>query len=865
LNLFGRKEEQQPVSLLFSSFLFFLIFLFVSILQMSFLERPTSSDAVVFPEGAPAIDFPFPLDWWQKQAIVASHSGKNTLITAKTGSGKTLPAEELIVAAIKAEERVLYLNPIKSLSNQKYDDMKGLLKKYGSKASVGILTGDIKSNPEADVVIMTAEILLNHLYKRETATSSLGTAGQFTLERVTAVVIDEAHYINDPERGHVWEEILILLPAHIRLMMLSATLESPELFAEWVGKARQRPIVLLQTTHRVVPLVHGIYDPMMSPLPIRTLKEGDEAPLQIEVYKAWQKDRDSRFKSHDEWKDKVRAAGKSGDIVAGSKDKVKLQSFTHTLNECVSLLAERDLLPALFFLFSRKECERNAEQIQGSLISGKTSADVRNLIRHHLHRHEELQKLPQYHQLTSLLERGIGFHHSGLLPLLKEIVELLFARGLIKVLFCTETFAVGLNMPARTVVFLDLKKPAGGGGFRPLRPDEYIQMAGRAGRRGKDTQGLVLYLPAREPVNPDELRFSMAGGLVPLTSRLQFHYNFILKAIHASKRGEDKEDRLPVWESVIQNSYWKVQSLRALELYETQVAALRTRVATTAPSEAHMRAMEEKEVLETQVRTTKHATQRRAREALATWTEAHKGSAWTTVSEKVRLYKKHAEELAAEESSLIAMRKPAETSRVSYLMKALEAWKAITLDESGVPTLTEFGTMATEANEGNPLLLAKLYESGLLKDAKPEEIVGVLATFIVDREALDKSVDPSELNITTRMASTLFQIDKWAQEGIAIDTKYGIHSPEEFWCLSTFWIGIASEWMMDATAPELLSRYEVYEGNLMKGLLKLASLVNEWITIATYKADVDMLHRLRTTPEYLLRGIAQPESLYLRL
>lgn len=828
---------------------------------MPFLEIPTASDPIVLPEGVPVIPFSFSLDWWQKQAILASRTEKDVLITAKTGSGKTLPAEELIVSSVQAGQRVLYLNPIKSLSNQKYDDMKGLLKKHAAKASVGILTGDIKSNPEADVVIMTAEILLNHLYKRETATAALGTAGQFTLDRVTAVVIDEAHYINDPDRGHVWEEILILLPPGIRLLMLSATLKDPELFAEWVGTARKRPIVLLQTTHRVVPLIHGIYDPTLSPLPMRILKEGDEAPLQLDVYKTWLKDREARFKSHDEWKDKVRAAGKSGDTIAGSKDKVKLQSFTHTLNECVTLLLERDLLPALFFLFSRKECERYAEQIQGTLIDGGTSANVRNLIKHHLHRYPDLLKLPQYHQITTLLERGIGFHHSGLLPLLKEIVELLFAKGLIKVLFCTETFAVGLNMPARTVVFLDLKKPTAGG-FRALRPDEYIQMAGRAGRRGKDTRGLVLYMPARNPVEMEELRYAMAGSLVPLTSRLQFHYNFILKAIHASRR---KESEAPVWEAVVKNSYWKVQSLRAVEAYEAEVAMIRARVGTVAPPEEQIKAIEEKEVLETQVRTTRNAPQKRAKAALAVWTESHVGTAWTTIAEKVRLYKKQTSELSAAEASLAVMRKPAEASRISHLLKALEAWKAVTLDEAGVPTLTDFGTMATEANEGNPLLLAKLYESGLLKMATPAEIVGTLATFIVDKEAMDKSEDPSKLNITERMSSILFEIDKWAQDGIAIDAKYGIQSPEDFWCLSTFWISIATEWMMDATAPELLARYEVYEGNLMKGLLKLASLVNEWITIATYKADVEMLHTMRGTPEYLLRDIAQPESLYLRL
>lgn len=825
---------------------------------MSFLHVPTSSDSVATPEGEPAISYNFPLDWFQKRAIQAIHDRHDVLITAKTGSGKTLPAEYQIAFSLKEGKKVLYINPIKSLSNQKYGDMKTLFPDN----STGILTGDIKSNPEADIIVMTAEILLNHLYKRETTTAKLGAAGQLSLADVGAVVVDEAHYINDPDRGHVWEEILILLPTTIRLVLLSATLAAPEQFANWIGTARRHSIVLLKTSHRVVPLIHGIYDPTQSPLPMRILKEGDEAPLNLDTYKTWLKDRESRFKSHDDWKDKVRAAGRAGESVAGSTGKVKLHAFQHTLNECVSLLKEKDLLPALFFLFSRKECERYAEQIEGTLLSSDQTASVKHMIGFHLHRYTTLLTLPQYHQITRLLERGIGFHHSGLHPLLKEMVELLFTKGFLKVLFCTETFAVGLNMPARTVVFLDLKKPSGaeGGGFRPLRPEEYIQMAGRAGRRGKDTRGIVLYMPARDPVDPDELRQSIAGHLTPLKSRLQFHYNFILKAIHASKTRTT-----PLWEAVVKNSYWKVQQDRALADYEAEVAVLRAKHSTVAPPEEDVNAVEEKEMLEIQVRTTRNATQKKARAALTTWTETHNTLLWAAKVEKVQAYKKSAKELAVAEAGLTAMRIPEETSRVAHLLKALEAWKAVTLDAEGTPTLTEFGTMATEANEGNPLLMARLYESGLLKDAPPEEIVGVLATFIVDREALDKSVDPRDLNITARMKSILFQIDDWGQEGRAIDAKYGIDSPPEFWCLSTFWVNIATEWMMDATAPELLASHEVYEGNLMKGLLKVASLVNEWITIATYKADVDMLHRMRGTPEYFLRDIAQPESLYLRL
>jgi len=184
-----------------------------------------------------------------------------------------------------------------------------------------------------------------------------------------------------------------------------------------------------------------------------------------------------------------------------------------------------------------------------------------------------------------------------------------------------------------------------------------------------------------------------------------------------------------------------------------------------------------------------------------------------------------------------------------------------------VPAQTRFGALATEANEGNPLLLAKLYESGLLADATPVEIVGILGCFNVEREAFEKSTHPNALpsTISDRVKSTLLVVDTWAQQGIAIDARHGVDSPPTYWTLSTLWVEIGTDWFNGATAGELCRKYEIYEGNLMRGLLKLANQLNEWINMATYAGDVHMLDRLRDAPSVLQRDIAQPESLYLRL
>ena len=818
---------------------------------MPFLTVPSNESVEGYPPQDPAISYSFSLDPFQQQAVLAIHRGDNVLVTAKTGSGKTMIGEYQIAYSLRLGKRVFYTTPIKSLSNQKYHD----LKKLFPAASVGIMTGDIKSNPEADIVVMTTEILRNLLFKQSTSTVHLGTAGQISLDNLGAVVFDEVHYINDVDRGHVWEETLILLDPSVKLILLSATIDAPEAFASWLGQAKQRPIVLLKTSHRVVPLIHGLFDAGVSGVPMRILKDGDEAPFLAGSYTDWLKGREARTKASEDWAKKVLGAKAAGVSAGGMEGKVKLHSFTHSMNECVSVLKDRDLLPALFFVLSRKDCERYAEQVQGSLIDSSETAAAKHIISFHLHRYlATLEHLAQYHQIVRLLERGIAFHHSGLLPLLKEIVELLFSRGFVKVLFCTETFAVGLNMPARTVVFLDLKKPAGdGGGFRPLRSDEYIQMAGRAGRRGKDTRGIVLYLPARHPVEPDELRTTLTGPLVPLTSRLQFHYDFILKALHSQSPS--------LWSTVIDASYWEAQrSIHCKELEKEIAYCLERRgsLNITAEQRAEMDTLRS---LETQVKTTANSKRRKAQMDLERWKTDHTGASWKNVVALYESYERITAQINSCQLDIQRLSGSVENERVKPILGALTSWGA--LDK----TLTPFGICATEINEGNPLLIAKLYETGLLKDASAQEIVGVLGAFIVDREAQEKTVHPMSLgpSISDLVKRVLVQVDEWGQEGVRIDSMHRIDSPEGFWSLATLWTEIGTLWYLGETASAITGRFDIYEGNLMRGLLKLAALVNEWTSVATYKADVDMLDKCKEIGLGLLRDIAQPESLYLRL
>jgi superfamily II RNA helicase len=829
---------------------------------MSMLRVPDCTQPCPdYPPTDPAISYTFSLDPFQQWAVQAIHKGENVLVTAKTGSGKTLVGEYQIAYTLRKGQRIFYTTPIKSLSNQKFHD----LKKQFPEASVGILTGDIKCNPDAQIVVMTTEILRNLLFKQNTATASLGVAGVVSMERLGAVIFDEVHYINDADRGHVWEECLILMPPEIKLVLLSATIDSPESLAAWLGEIKQVPINLLNTSYRIVPLVHSIWNEGLKQSLV--LKDRDEAQADVVTYKAWLQCRELKQDAHDAWKKTVKDAKKAGESAAGREGKVKLQSYQHQMNECIATLKEKDLLPALFFVFSRKECERYADKVVGSLITTSENADVKHIISFHLHKHMSvLEKLPQYHQIVRLLERGIAFHHSGVLPLLKEIVELLFVRGFIKVLFATETFAVGLNMPTRTVIFTSLEKPADGGGFRPLRYDEYAQMAGRAGRRGKDVRGYVYYLPAREPLDPTDLRSVMSGSLVPLTSRIQFHYDFLLKAIHMHSRNssESLDKSKPLWIQILGQSYWAVQRDAVLKEMSKEAEKAKTYLAERKKwlTDAQRAAFEEKEVLEIQNKTTTNAKKRQAQAGLRKWDEEHTGSAWIQAGKAWLQEKVASQEVLKHETQLEEARLCTPESRLSPILDALREWEYLSPESL---TLTQKGILATEVNEGNPFLMTELYLSGILKSASAEEVVTVLASFLADKEAKEKSELVQLRAFSPCVLESLQFLDKEAYKGEQIDRVNGVHSPEDFWEIAPFWMDIVRKWMQGEDAAVLTSTYELYEGNFMRGLLKIANLLNEWISMATFCGDVEMLETLKDVPVQLLRGIAQPESLYLTL
>jgi superfamily II RNA helicase len=479
-------------------------------------------------EGDLNLEYPFELSDFQKYAIQGILSDKHVLITAGTGSGKTLPAEHAIRHFHSKGKKTIYISPIKALSNQKYHEFS---KKFPD-IDFGILTGDIKHNPGADCVIMTAEILRNNLFNVSSTTGL-----EMDLQKdLACLIIDEVHFINDSNRGEVWEEIIMGIPDHVQLLMLSATINHPEKFAKWVEGTKNKEVWLAPTYKRVVPLKHYSFLKIpefainkIADKSMKRLVNKFNGHPQILMEK-------SSFNDENYYQMK-----KILDYLTKNKIFIKKN---YVLNETIDYLNENEMLPAIFFSLSRKNVEYFASQITSNLHSdptkiSTTEKECKKIIMK-LPNYSEYINMPEFGVLVKLLEKGIAFHHSGMIPIYREMVEILFGKGYVKLLFATETFAVGINMPTKTVIFDSFSK-FDGIQRRLLHSHEYTQMAGRAGRRGLDTVGHVFHLSGifREYPTFVEYRELLMGNPQVFRSKFKINFNLVFRLLSIDRPFSD--------------------------------------------------------------------------------------------------------------------------------------------------------------------------------------------------------------------------------------------------------------------------------------------------------------------------------------
>ncbi|CAL8365730.1 unnamed protein product [Arctogadus glacialis] len=453
----------------------------------------------------PAFKWPFEPDVFQKQAILRLEAHESVFVAAHTSAGKTVVAEYAIALSQKHMTRTIYTSPIKALSNQKFRDFKNTF------ADVGLLTGDVQISPESSCLIMTTEILRSMLYN-----------GSEVIRDLEWVIFDEVHYINDTERGVVWEEVLIMLPDHVSIILLSATVPNALEFSEWIGRIKKKHIYVISTAKRPVPLEHFLYTGNSS----KTQKElflllDPTGNFLTKGYYAAVEAKKERTSKH------AQSFGtkNASQSTTANQDKAQWLALLH-------FLTSRQQTPVVAFTFSRTRCDDNARSLASmDMTSSVEKAEIHSFFTKSISRLRGADRnLPQIVLMRDLLKRGVAVHHSGILPILKEVIEMLFSRGLVKVLFATETFAMGVNMPARTVVFDSIRKHDGTG-FRNLLPGEYIQMAGRAGRRGLDATGTVIILCKKGVHDMADLHVMMLGKPTVLQSQFRLTYTMILNLL----------------------------------------------------------------------------------------------------------------------------------------------------------------------------------------------------------------------------------------------------------------------------------------------------------------------------------------------
>ena len=826
----------------------------------------------VYPASSESIFLPyfekhsFPLSSFQKFAIEAIVEGHHILVTAHTGSGKTLPAEFAIDHFVSKGKKVIYTSPIKALSNQKFYEFS---KKFPH-ISFGILTGDIKSNPEADVLIMTTEILMNTLYAKlnqenSNMNNSLTMFDMDFTNELACVVFDEVHYINDLDRGRVWEETIMMLPLNIQMVMLSATLDSPEKFALWCEtrgqtNSKSEKIVYLTTTYeRVVPLTHYSFITCTQGL-FKVLKDKQ---LEMQIMKTCNSlhiIQDSKGNFIDTNYLKIK------NTLETFQNKNHFVKRQHILNTVSKHMVEHNMLPAICFVLSRKSLDQCAKEITIPLLEDDSKVpyivkkECEQIIRKLPNYHEYLL-LPEYIQIVSLLEKGIGIHHAGIMPVLREMVELLFAKGYVKLLFATETFAVGINMPTKTVLFTDLNK-FDGSGMRPFYSHEYTQMAGRAGRRGIDTVGHVIHLTNLFH-NQDilTLKTIMKGKPQTLVSKFKISYNLLLNLISIGETNYTKYAKRSMIQNDIDNEingYLKI--IQRLQSELDQMSIVVNNCVTPIP------------VVEEYIKlniTRLNSVNKKRKDAERSLQKIK--NQYYSVEKDVEIITKFNskkdeiifinDQLEVVENTLL--------TNITKILDMLQTRKFIEfVHESNQYKLTLKGNIATHLREINCLIFADYIEIGKLKKFLPKEIVGILSCFtnITVSEEKRASFPSSESNDVKSCIIELYnsyqkQSNNELTNNINTGSNYDMHF--DIIQYSIRWCECNNDMECKRLLNEMFLEKEIFLGEFVKAILKINNIVSEMEKVAEFIGDLEFLSILKQIPLLTLKYVVTNQSLYV--
>lgn len=772
------------------------------------------------------------------------------------------------------QKKVIYTSPIKSLSNQKFHEFTEKFKDV----SVGLLTGDIKFNPEAQCLIMTTEILRNYIL-------SYNNKEHYELDfdidiysELGCVIFDEVHYINDKDRGRVWEEVMLSLPHQVQFVMLSATISNVETFGAWLEDIRQRELWVLSTNHRVVPLHHyGYYI-----LPEKTVKELSKLKLQNHVdygttYSSIERNQLVPLVSQQSFNTKYPLT------LHKIKNTLEYPPFVHpkyVLNNVVTKLRSMDLLPAICFVFSRKNVEKYASYMEHNLLEEVDTNIEKVVERESIHilkskipNYKEYTQLSEYRTLIRLISNGIAIHHSGILPLFKEMVEIMFMKGYVKLLFATETFAVGINLPTKCVLFTSLHK-FNGVKFRYLHSHEYIQMAGRAGRRGIDTQGTIIHLNNMfEVPYTHEYMEMMSATPQRLQSKFVVHPNLLLKYVDSHP--------LCDCDTIVKDVLDKSMLMR--EVNEEVKSVERTYEEVREKIEKHkyhleylmisIEDMSEYMELEKKV---KHCSKKQKKQYQQRMNAIRQTKAFKQEYKEYLCYKRLEDEERRLKESLDEM-----TAFSDVVLRKqitfLKTYGYIKLEEQSI-TITKKGILCSFLQEINGVVLSSILvemEEGRIPYLETmEEWVCYLSCYIPLRVEGEKSERATSLAYYegTPMESLLSYTEEHMLElyNAHLTTTGFEASNESEYELQYDFMNCIREWCKAETEEACLQLLEqeiipkgVFLGEFTKYILKLVNICKEMDRVWDVLHNVKLKNLFSKIPDILLKHVIQNVSLYV--
>ncbi len=736
-------------------------------------------------------EFPFELDDFQKEACDCITEGKSVVVCAPTGAGKTVIAEHAIHCALKAGTKVFYTTPLKALSNQKFNDFS---EKYGAD-KVGLLTGDTSFNRGAQIVVMTTEVFRNMLYG-----TNFGSVTD-NLKDVRYVILDEVHYMNDEQRGTVWEESIIYCPTNVQIIALSATVANADKLTEWINTVHSRT-ELINTDFRPVPLRFFYFDSSQPNTILPLLTPSGALNKKIKPEK-------TQFRHG------------------------KPVQRKYTAKDVIRVLHEKDMLPAIYFTFSRKKCDEQMERCADlCLVTPAEQKQIKEIIDEYIAENPYLYK----NKHIEYLLQGVASHHAGLLPGWKMLVEKLFQKGLIKVVFATETLAAGINMPARSTVISSISKRTDSG-HRTLTPSEFLQMSGRAGRRGMDEVGYVTIVGSAFQT-PEEVAELVLSDANPLESKFSPSYSMVLNLLQRFSLEEAKE--------LVLKSFGYFSSSSRIEPYLLLKEANQAKIDECNEFVCYCKRSNE-DLLEYNKIRDMYVQNRRTFKTIKK--QEHKknrplspevidfGNKTKELLDRMhsyecdncKLFKKHMKNIEILQRFMAKQKvldKEIEKQKDIFWNKFL-AHRAVLMDYGYIKDdyPTEEGVTISQIRSENELFLARVVFSGVLENLTPAELASVICALTTEDMRAEMY---SQIPFTTTVRKTLNKIKDIKRD---LDKKQKNYDIEDPMYINGFYSPLIEMWVNGAEWDAIVDEVDMGEGDIVRCFKRVVDVLRQFCTI----------------------------------